>query len=67
MWFVANVVKDRVSRFGATPKPTVIVRMEENGSSDECRWRPPTVTACPDSGYNYDEVDHESARFLNAF
>jgi hypothetical protein len=39
----------RVSRFGAIPKPTVKVRMKENGR-DSRYYRAARRSVCPDSG-----------------
>ncbi len=30
-----------VSRFGVNPKPTVTVRMKENGAMEDCQWCAP--------------------------
>jgi hypothetical protein len=41
--------KKRVSRFGVNPKPTVKVRMKENGR-DSRVYRVARRSVCPDSG-----------------
>src|SRR5665213_4304685 len=42
-------LRKRVSRFGVIPKPTVKVRMKENGRDSRC-FRAARRSVCPDSG-----------------